>query len=109
MAGLTLARVAPVSGAVATISDGGAHPQRRNPRGRKPRSLARSRLLAAILPGIDQEQCEISCDLSETGALLGLVVTDRGSGRVLRRLTVEQMAHLSASSDQRGLFFERRG
>ena len=109
MAGLTLARVAPVSGAVSHIHDGGAHPQQRHPRGRKPRSLARARLLATVLPDVDQEECEISCDLSETGALMGLIVTDRTSGRVLKRLTLDQMAQVSASTDQRGLFFERRG
>ena len=109
MAGLTLARVAPVSGAVGPIHDGGAHPQQRRPRGRNPRSQARGRLLAAVLPAIDQEQCEISCDLGETGALEGLIVTDRLTGHVLKRLTLAQVAQLSAASDQRGLFFERRG
>lgn len=109
MAELTLARVAPIPGHAGPIHEGGAHPQQRRPRGRKPLSRARGRLLAALLPDSDHEQCEISCDLSETGSLEGLVVTDRLTGRVLKRLTLAQMAQLGASSDQRGLFFERRG
>jgi hypothetical protein len=38
-----------------------------------------------------------------------VIVIDAQSGATLARFTFEQLARLGEQSDQRGLFFERRG
>jgi hypothetical protein len=105
MPGVTVARIAPVATGVASARwDQPTHKRREHPR-----RNGRARFLATVLPEADPERCEVANDFDADGQLRGVIVIDAQSGATLARFTFEQLARLGEQSDQRGLFFERRG
>lgn len=108
MSGFTLAPVEPVTLGVHTASwDEPGHEQRR--RRRPVKYAARRRLLQAVAPGRDPDECDVVCEFGPEGELEAVMIRVVATGELLATLTVEQFARLSADSDQRGLLFERRG
>ncbi|MBE7520146.1 MAG: hypothetical protein HS107_12990 [Thermoflexaceae bacterium] len=76
---------------------------------RERRRAPRERLLAAILPGRTPETCEFLADLNQDGEPVGIVVRDVATGRVLARVTNEQLARFDSAGAPGGLLFERKG
>jgi hypothetical protein len=108
MAGLSVARVEPVSRGVHEAhwsSGGGRHGSQRRPA----RPGVRRQVIAAVLPGRDPEVCELFCDVGADGELTGLLILDAATGEPLARLTLAQLEDIGSRTDARGLFFERRG
>jgi len=108
MAGITVARVEPVSRGVHETqwgSAGGRHGHQRRPA----RPGVRRQVIAAVLPGRDPEACELTCAIGADGELTGLLILDSVTGEPLARLTLAQLEDIGSRTDARGLFFERRG
>lgn len=106
MAGLSVARVEPATG---RVTGAGREQPRRERRPRNGRGGARSRLIAAALPGVPASDCEVRSDIGDDGELLGVVILDATTGAVRARLSLARLVQIGETSDQRGLFFERRG
>jgi hypothetical protein len=106
MRDLKLARIDPVR-----LTTEGTRWEQRQGRGRSRHpgraTSARSRLLAALLPGRDPETCDVALDVDPAGVPVGLVVRDAGTGEVLLRLSLDQVERTGCAG-QGGLFFERR-
>jgi len=103
---LSVARIDPVSARVHATQwehHGGRRQQR------QPRQGSRERLLAAALPGCDPARYEIASEWDAAGALQGVAVVEIATGLVVAHIGIDQIARLNEVSDQRGLFFERRG
>ncbi len=104
---LSVARIDPVSARVhATRWE---HHGGRRQQQRQPRQGSRERLLLAALPGCDPSRYDLVCESDAAGELQGVAVVEIATGLVVARISVDQIARLNEVSDQRGLFFERRG
>lgn len=106
MRNLSVARIDPVSTRV-HAAQWEHHGSRRQQR--QPRQGSRERLLQAALPGCDPERFDLQCEADAAGGLTGVAVVEIATGRIVAHIGIEQIARLSEASDQRGLFFERRG
>ncbi len=108
MWGLKLSGVEPLR-----IRTEGAHWEQQRSRDqqqpRERRRPARERLLAAILPGVAPETCEFVVDLGHEGEPTGIAVRELATGRILARLSNEQLGRLETPGGAGGLFFERKG
>lgn len=108
MWGLKLSGVEPLR----IHTEGARWEQQRRRDQRQPREHkrnARERLLAEILPGIAPETCEFLVDLDHAGEPAGIAVRELATGRVLARLSNEQLGRLETPGGPGGLFFERKG
>ncbi|KAA0239504.1 hypothetical protein EDM76_03215 [bacterium] len=108
MAGIKLSGVEPLrirAEATRWEQQRGRDQQRPGARKRSPRE----RLLAAVLPGVQPEACEFAVDVDSAGEPVGIAVRDVVTGRVLARLSNEQLAHLEKTGAAGGLFLERKG
>lgn len=108
VAEFTVARVEPAR--IATdAARWGQQPRRELPK-RRPKDAPRlSAIVAAAVPGADPELCEMLYETDATGSLFGVVVRDTATHRVLAKFNLEQLAHLVATTGQRGVLFESKG
>lgn len=109
MADFSLAPVEPIAGHVVGTrwdqpSFGGQH----HPGGQR-RPNARTRLLAALFPGADPATFDVEYAVDLAGTVTAVLIRDRASGRLLRRVSVDQLDTLAGDGGQAGLFLERRG
>ena len=105
----TVARVEP--GRIATdAAHWGQQSPRRGP-GQRPkrRSGGLPPAIAAALPSVDADDCEMLYETDPAGNMLGVIVRDAGTHRVIATFDVAQLAHLVATTGQRGVLFESRG
>ena len=87
----------------------GQQPRRELPP-RRPKAAPRlSAIVAAAVPDADPELCEMLYETDAAGSLLGVVVRDTATQRELARFNLEQLAHLVATTGQRGVLFESKG
>lgn len=109
VADTTVTRVEPARIATDAARWGQQAPRRDVPQRRPRRHGNLPPAIAAALPDVDAEACEVLYETDGEGALLGVIVRDAATHQVLATFDVAQLAHLVAATGQRGVLFESRG
>ncbi len=109
VAEITVTPVEPARIATDAARWGQQAPRRDVPQRRPRRNGNLPPAIAAALPDVDAEACEVLYETDAEGALLGVVVRDTATHQVLATFDVAQLAHLVAATGQRGVLFESRG
>jgi hypothetical protein len=84
----------------------GGQPRDRNPRDRSARI---PRVLAAALPEVDLDECEMLYQFDESGAMTGVLIRNTATRATVARFDLADLTRLVASSGASGVLFERRG
>ena len=109
MSELTVVHVEPAR----MVTDGVRWESPQRDRGHQPRRRraehALSPLIASALPEADPDACEMYYQADELGNMIGVVVREAVSQRVIATFSLEQLAHLVETTGQRGVLFESRG
>ncbi len=108
MAEFTVARVEPAR--IATdAARWGQQPRRELAPRRDRRKHRLSPLVATAIPDADPERCEMYYESDEAGNMVGVIVRDAASQRVIASFSLAQLSELVATTGQRGVLFESRG
>lgn len=105
----TVSRVEPARIAADAAHWGQQAPRRDLPQRRPRRAGNLPPVIADALPGADPEACEMLYETDAAGAILGVVVRDAATHRVVATFDLAQLAQLVATTGQRGVLFESRG
>ena len=108
MAELTVGRIEParIATDAATFGANGGRPRERQPRGRPNRI---PQVLAAALPQVDPDECEMLYQYDSFGQVDGVVVRNAVTKVQIACFELADLTRLVVASGQSGVLLERRG